>query len=82
MQHIMPQAAGKSAQIIVQNPLFVSLYMVMREVEQGQCIRENSIVHTAVSQVQPFCTNKACSWVKSLSSTRLPVPAMEQEKFL
>ena len=68
----MPQAAGKSAQIIVQNPLFVSLYMVMREVEQGQCIRENKRTHMAVVQFQPW--SRRSSFSCTMFSKLLMVP--------
>ena len=47
--------------------------MVRHVVEHGQCISENSIVHTAVTHVQPFCTNSVCSAERSFISTRLPV---------
>ncbi len=38
-----------------------SFLMVRQLVEQGQCIRENSIIQAAVSQVQPLDTNRSLS---------------------
>ena len=45
----------------------------MQVVEQGQCIKENNIVHTAVTQVHPFVTNNACICDKSPISVSCPV---------
>ena len=47
-----PAAVGSAAARAVHFQLPVSLWMVMRVVEQGQCIREKSITLIAVTQVQ------------------------------
>lgn len=51
IQHKAPQNAGRKAETKVHHLLFVSLYSVIRVVEQGQCIREKSRTQTAVFQV-------------------------------
>lgn len=58
-QHIIPARVGIINASSVQRMLPVSFFMVSKVVEQGQCINENSIVFTAVTQVQPFST-KSC----------------------
>ena len=52
----MPITVGTRKETAVHFQLCVSLRMVRQVVEQGQCISEKSIVHTAVSQVQPWST--------------------------
>ena len=37
-----------------------------------QCIREKSMVHTAVSHVQPLLVSRVCSSLRLLMSVRLP----------
>ena len=69
----IPIIVGTAKEIAVHFKLFVSFPMVIQVVEHGQCIKENSIVHIAVSQVQPLLTNSVCSCVRSLISVRLPV---------
>ena len=64
---------GMSKEAAVHLRLWVSFLMVMRVVEQGQCIREKSMVHTAVSQVQPFSTNSEWRAVRLSISSKLPV---------
>ena len=49
-----------------------SLRMVRRVVVQGQCIREKSMVLTAVIQVQPLFTSKSLSCARLSNSKRLP----------
>ena len=69
----MPMPVGMAMESRVHLALFVSLPMVRQVVEQGQCIREKSMVHTAVSQVQPWST-RSCRRASRLSnSSRLPV---------
>ena len=48
-----------------------SFFTVSSEVEQGQCMSENSIVQTAVRQVQPL-SPRSCANAGSESSVRLP----------
>ena len=50
-QTAMPMPVGMAMESRVHLALFVSLPMVRQVVEQGQCIREKSMVHTAVSPV-------------------------------
>ena len=47
--------------------------MVMQVVEHGQCMSENSMVHTAVSQVQPFSVSRVCSSARFDISVSVPV---------
>ena len=72
-QDARPAAVGSANAAAVHFQLCDSLRMVIHVVEHGQCISENSIVHTAVTHVQPFCTNSVCSAERSFISTRLPV---------
>lgn len=50
----------------------VSFFMVKSVVEQGQCIRQNSTTHTAVTQVHPFWVSSAESEANESYSNRLP----------
>ena len=50
-----------------------SLRMVRRVVQWGQCIREKSMVLTAVIQVQPLFTSKSLSCARLSNSRRLPL---------
>ena len=50
----------------------VSLWMVMQVVEQGQCIREKSMVQTAVRQVQPWAMSRPRMAPRSGSSESVP----------
>ena len=56
----IPQTVGIKKERRVHFRLPVSFLMVRQVVAQGQCIRENKIVLTAVIQVQPFAV-KSCS---------------------
>ena len=58
---VMPITVGVSMETRVHLRLPVSFFMVMQVVAQGQCIRENSSMETAVVQLQPFCTSSALS---------------------
>ena len=69
----IPIPAGTAKEMAVHFRLFVSFPMVIQVVEQGQCISENKMVHTAVNHVQPLSTKSACNCVRSLISMRLPV---------
>ncbi len=53
-QTVMPHTVGTRKDTAVHRRLWVSLRMVSTVVAQGQCIRENRIVLTAVVHVQPF----------------------------
>ena len=66
-QRSIPAAVGMRKDAAVHLRLAVSLCIVMQVVEQGQCIRENSMVHTAVTGVQPFAVSRVCI------SDRLPI---------
>lgn len=59
MQTEIPIAVGIITASAVHFQLFVSFFMVSNVVEQGQCIRENNMVLTAVIQVQPWLTNNS-----------------------
>ena len=56
----------------VQSVLLVSFFMVRQVVAQGQCIRENIMVHRAVTQVQPLATSSSRSWERLEKSVRVP----------
>ena len=66
----IPVGRRKARTVHFQLPL--SLWMVMQVVEQGQCTREKSMVHTAVSQVQPWAVRTYRKAFRSDSSRRLP----------
>ena len=66
-----PVIVGTKNDIAVHFHEPVSFFIVINEVEQGQCIREKSIVHTAVNQVQPLLISKSFSCNKSVSYTHL-----------
>ena len=53
-QDARPAAVGSANAAAVHFQLCDSLRMVRHVVEHGQCISENSIVHTAVTHVQPL----------------------------
>ena len=55
----MPIIVGTNTETIVHFQLPVSFFIVSRVVEQGQCMREKSMVLMAVSHVQPLFTNSA-----------------------
>lgn len=67
-----PVTVGTSQDIAVHFMLCVSFRMVRQVVEQGQCIRENSMVLTAVIQVQPLATRRSFKTDRSLISRMLP----------
>ena len=69
---ITPSAVGNTAPRTVQPRLPVSFFMVKRVVEQGQCSREKSITHPAVTAVQPFWASNAPKAAVSPISARLP----------
>ena len=64
---------GTAKETAVHFRLCVSLWIVRQVVEQGQCIKENSMVQIAVSQVQPLSTSSWRSWARSFISNILPV---------
>ena len=70
IHEIIPREAGRRAASIVHFQLPVSFLMVRSVVEHGQCMREKSMVHSAVVIVHPWETNSA------FISGRLPVSAM------
>lgn len=67
-----PVTDGTSQETAVHFQLCVSFRMVRQVVEQGQCIREKSMVLTAVTQVQPLDTKRSRKTDKSLISKILP----------
>ena len=72
MHSTKPQSVGMRKEAITHFQPPVSLRIVKRVVEQGQCIRENSMVQTAVTQVQPLATSSSFNWVRLSNSSRLP----------
>ncbi len=70
---IMPVAVGTAKEIAVHFRLCVSFLIVKQVVEHGQCISENSMVQTAVSQVHPLLTSKVFNSFRLPSSRMLPV---------
>lgn len=67
-----PHTVGISAARAVHLTLPVSFFMVRSVVAHGQCIRKNTIVHSAVTQVQPFSVKRCCISARLQSSVRLP----------
>ena len=51
----------------------VSFFIVQHVVPHGKCISENSIVHIAVTQVQPLATSKLYKSERESNSFMLPV---------
>lgn len=73
-KHItIPHTVGIINDNAVHLKLFVSLCIVQQVVPHGKCIRENSIVHIAVTQVHPLFTSNMCNWSVLLMSIMLPV---------
>ena len=66
---IIPTSVGTVKDSKVHLTLCVSLRIVRQVVPHGQCISENSIVHSAVSQVHPFSTNSVLV-DQAISSTK------------
>ena len=58
IQIIIPVRVGIKSATKVHFMLSVSFFMVSRVVEQGQWNKENRIVFTAVSVVQPFAIKR------------------------
>ena len=58
---VIPMIVGVSMETRVHLRLPVSFFIVKQVVAQGQCIRENSSMETAVVQLQPFCTSSVLS---------------------
>ena len=58
-QRKRPTAVGMANASAVYERLFVSLYTVISDVEQGQWKSAKIAVHTATTGVQPFSTNNA-----------------------
>lgn len=48
-----PNKVGRRKETSVHLKLWLSFFMVISVVEQGQCIRENTTAHIAVTDVQP-----------------------------
>ena len=68
----IPQTVGTRKDITVHLKLPYSFRIVRRVVVQGQCIREKSMVLTAVIQVQPLFTSNSLSCARLSNSRRLP----------
>ncbi len=73
-QRIRPRAVGRAKDSSVQRRLFVSWYMVIRVVEQGQWNRENARVQAAVTQVQPCPASSSFNAGRLSGSDRIPCP--------
>lgn len=61
MQSAIPITVGKAKLTAVHLRLFVSLYTVMQDVEQGKWNSTNITIHIAVTEVQPLDINKSFS---------------------
>lgn len=61
MQSTIPITVGSAKLTAVHLRLFVSLYTVMQDVEQGKWNSTNITIHIAVTEVQPFDINKSLS---------------------
>ena len=69
----IPQRVGIIIDSNVHFTDFVSAFMVRQVVEHGQCIREKSIVQTAVFIVQPFNCKISFVCIRSIPSAKTPV---------
>lgn len=67
-----PIVVGTAKETAVHLRLCVSFFIVKQVVEHGQCSKENSIVQTAVSQVQPLLMSNSLS-AEMLSVSMLPL---------
>ena len=72
-QITIPVTVGIRKESPVHFQLWVSFFIVKQVVLHGQCINENNITFTAVSQVHPLAINSCLSCVKLSNSTKLPV---------
>ena len=68
-----PVTVGSKNPIAVHFQLFVSFLIERQVVEQGQCTKENTMTHNAVTHVQLFATNNSFSAIKSSISVNVPV---------
>ena len=71
-QMTMPHTVGTRKDTRVHLKLPDSFLMVRRVVVQGQCIRENSMVLTAVIQVHPLFTRSSFNCARLSNSRILP----------
>lgn len=69
----MPMNVGRTKESTVHFKLPVSFLIVRQVVEQGQWKRQNSIVETAVTQVQPLFVNNVFNSARLSSSKIEPV---------
>lgn len=72
-QMTIPQAVGIKNESAVHLKLPVSFLIVRQVVAHGKCMREKSMVHTAVTQVHPFASSSVRSSARFDRSIRLPV---------
>ena len=68
MQSTIPITVGRAKLTAVHLRLFVSLYTVMQDVEQGKWNSTNITIHIAVTEVQPLDIIKSFSADNSDSS--------------
>lgn len=61
MQSTIPITVGRAKLTAVHLRLFVSLYIVRQDVEQGKWNSTNITIHIAVTEVQPLDINKSFS---------------------
>lgn len=69
---IRPAIVGIKTAAKVHFQLFVSFFIVIQVVEQGQCIRENKSKFTAVIQVHPFWIKICFMKIVSVISVNTP----------
>jgi len=72
-QQPIPNSVGRRKAIIVHFMLPLSFFTVISVVEQGQCISENSITHTAVMEVHPCDVSNSESAFRSVISVSVPL---------
>ena len=72
IQSAAPHTVGIITERSVHFILPVSFFIVIRVVEQGQCISEKSITFTAVTGVQPLATNKLRVSARPVWSVSVP----------
>ena len=71
-QNTKPKTVGIRNAKNVHFKLWVSFFMVKRVVAQGQCIKVNKSIETAVKQVQPFWTSNVCRLARLPESVSVP----------
>ena len=72
IQLTIPKRVGSNAATAVHFRLFVSFQTVIKVVEHGECMSENSTAHIAVTIVQPLDASTARSASPPVTSVKNP----------